>query len=239
LTERTSALGRSRSVEKKYFRTFSQVMTDALSLQSVRRVSEFFHMPHNKDNNRKEEVDDIVVEDSEVSDEVGDVGEAIAKIKRLKKELSVCKTEKQEYLTGWQRAKADFVNSRRQEEEDRKQFIQFAEKNLILKLVTILESFDMAMGNREAWEKVPKDWRVGIEYIHTQLLKILEESGLKVISGADAPFNPHFHAAVENVPVTDTAKDGIVVEVVQKGYELHGKVLKPARVKVGALEKGL
>lgn len=179
---------------------------------------------------------DIVLED-EGLEELDDLPRALEKLKRLKKELSACKKERAEYLTGWQRAKADFVNAKKQDEEDRKQFMQFAERNLLLKLTPILESFDMAMGNKEAWEKVPKEWRVGVEYIQTQMLKILQESGLTVIDARNVPFNPAMHAAIENVSVTDKAQDGMVVQVIQKGYELHGKVLKPARVTVGVFKE--
>jgi molecular chaperone GrpE len=157
-------------------------------------------------------------------------------IKKLRASLKEAQQKNQELLDGWQRAKADFVNSKKQEEENRKQFVQFAEERLINRLLPVLESFDMAMSNRATWEQVPKDWRVGVEYIHSQLLKSLEESGLKPIGEVGILFDPKIHSAVENVPVTDEKQDHTVMEVVQKGYELLGKVLRPARVKVGVYE---
>src|SRR3989344_2951801 len=81
--------------------------------------------------------------------------------------------EKQEYLTGWQRAKADLVNARKRDEEERKEFIRFVNGQLIEDLIPVLASFDMATENKEAWEKADKNWRTGVEYIHAQLVKIL------------------------------------------------------------------
>lgn len=177
--------------------------------------------------------DEDVVYEAEDGEGVDDLASAIKKIKLLRSELSACQKERTEYLTGWQRAKADFLNAKKQEEEERKQFLQFAEKNLLLKLTPILESFDMAMSNQEAWQRVSKDWRMGVEYIYNQFLKTLEESGLKLFGEEGVRFDPALHLAVENVPVTTQNDDGKVVRVIQKGYELQGKVLKPARVSVG------
>src|SRR5207244_2477593 len=112
---------------------------------------------------KKDQEDDVIAEnldDSVVAEE-----NAAEAIKKLRERLKKAEAEKQEYLTGWQRAKADLVNARKRDEEDLKEFVRFANERLIEGLIPVLESFDMAMGNKEAWEKADKNWRVGVEYI--------------------------------------------------------------------------
>lgn len=156
-----------------------------------------------------------------------------ALIAKLRKELAACKKERDEHLAGWQRTRADFVNARRQEEESRAELLKIAEARLVERLLPVLEAFDMARGNREAWEKVDSQWRVGVEYIHKELLAALGEHGLSEINPLGQAFNPNQETAVESRAVTDKTQDHTVVEVLQKGYALSGKVIRPARVVVG------
>jgi len=149
-------------------------------------------------------------------------------IKKLRAELKKAQEEKQEYLTGWQKAKADFINSRKRDEEAQKEFTRFANEGIIAELIPVLDSFNMAMGNKETWEKVDKNWRIGIEYISSQLKKVLEDFGLKEIDPLGKKFDPARDEAIEDAKDSD-----IVTTVVQKGYELNSKVLKAPKVKIG------
>ncbi len=154
-------------------------------------------------------------------------------IKKLREKIKKIETEKQEYLTGWQRAKADMVNARKRDEEDRKDFMKFANERLIDDLIPVLASFDMAMGNKESWEKADKNWRVGVEYIYSQLLKALTDNGLKEINPVNEKFDHAHHEATSYEPVIDEKLDHVILQVIQKGYSLNGKVLKAPIVKVG------
>lgn len=142
-----------------------------------------------------------------------------------------------EYLTGWQRAKADLVNARKRDEADRQEFMKFANERLIDGLLPVLESFDMAIGNKEAWEKVDKNWRVGVEYIYTQLKKVLADSGLVEINPLGEKFDINRDEATEYVPVETESDDHKVVAVLQKGYTLNGRPMRPPKVKVGEFKK--
>lgn len=149
-------------------------------------------------------------------------------IKDLREKLKEAIAEKQEYLNNWQRDKAEFVNVRKRDQEAQKDFARFSNESLISELIPVLDSFNMAMGNKEVWEKTDKNWRVGVEYIANQLKKILEEFGLKEIDPIGKPFDPMRDEAIE-----DGKQSDIVTTVIQKGYELHGKVLKAPKVKIG------
>jgi molecular chaperone GrpE len=154
-------------------------------------------------------------------------------MKRLREKLDQCVKEKQEYLDGWQRAKADLINLRKRDEEERKEFVKFAKEDLVTELIPVLESFEMAKANKEAWEKIDKNWRMGVEHIHSQLLKILEGNNLKEINPKGEKFDPMRDEAVAYEPVEDKNLDHAIIEVIQKGYSFSGKILKAPRVKVG------
>lgn len=158
---------------------------------------------------------------------------AVESIKKLREKLKKLESEKTEYLTGWQRAKADLVNARKRDEEDKREAIKYANENLIEELLPTLESFDMAIGNKEAWEKVDRNWRIGVEYIYSQLRKALENNGLVEINPLNEKFDHAKHEAVSYEPVTDQKLDHVITAVIQKGYTLNGKVMKVPKVKVG------
>lgn len=174
--------------------------------------------------------DDITLEPSEESENLRDPAE---QVKNLKEKLKSCQKERQEFLDGWQRAKADFINAKMREEEERGEFIKFSKKELIKELLPALDSFHTAFGNKEAWEKVDLNWRMGVQYIYSQFLGVLEKHGITLIDPkVGEPFDPKRHASIGTVPVSEKEKDHTVAEVVQKGYALHGKILEPAKVKV-------
>lgn len=176
----------------------------------------------------KEENDITIEKDENIDDSVVVEDSALESVKVLKEKLKKAIEEKQEYLNNWQKDKAEFINARKRDQEAQKDFARFSNENLIGELIPVLDSFNMAMGNKEVWEKVDKNWRVGVEYIANQLKKTLEDFGLKEIDPIGKPFDPMRDEAIE-----DGKENNIVTTVIQKGYELNGKVLKAPRVKIG------
>jgi molecular chaperone GrpE len=172
----------------------------------------------------------------EESDEEGGV-DLQAKVKKLKRDLKKAEAEKLDYLAGWKRAQADLVNARKRDEEDKKQFTKYVNEGLISELFPVLDSFYMAFQNKEAWEKVDKNWRTGVEYIYSQLIGVLEQNKLKILNPKGETFDPSQHIAIENVPVEDKNLDNKILEVVQNGFELSGKVIREPKVKVGELKQ--
>ena len=189
-----------------------------------------------KNNNDENEViveNEEVTDSSDLDDSVVAEENALEMIKKLKDKLKKAEAEKQEYLTGWQRAKADLVNARKRDEADKQEFMKYANERLIEGIIPVLESFDMAMGNKEAWEKVDKNWRVGVEYIYSQLKKVLADSGLVEVNPSGEIFDINRDEATEYVPVDDQKDHHKIVAVIQKGYILNGRPLRPPKVKVG------
>jgi molecular chaperone GrpE len=180
-----------------------------------------------------EESEEIIYDDSENFNSLSD---ATDKIKKLKEELKVCREEKQEYLDGWQRSKADFVNLKKRSADEVLDSRDRASENFIMDLLPVLDSFDMAFKNKEAWESAPVQWRKGIEYIYSQILSVLENNQVKLIDPLGDEFDPNMHHSAMNVAVEDQSQDGKVVDVILKGYRIRDRVLRPAHVKVGSIE---
>ncbi len=172
---------------------------------------------------------DVVIDDESEAPE--------ALIKKLKEKIKTLEKEKQENMDGWQRERADFINYKKRVEQEKIEVVKYANESLLEEITQVLDSFEMAFSNKEAWEKVDKNWRVGVEYIHTQLIKILDENNFKEMNPVGAKFDPAFHIAVEHVATDDEKKDGIITEVKKKGYVLNDRVMKPAQVVVAEFKK--
>jgi molecular chaperone GrpE len=176
--------------------------------------------------------DDVEFESYNDDDPKGGSSSPAERIKKLKERIKTLEEERQEYLDGWQRAKADFVNYKKREEESKQEFSKYAREGTVSDLLPVLESFDMAFANKEAWGKVDQSWRVGVEYIYGQFLGVLKDHGLTEISPIGETFDASVHTAIENVPTDDPAKEHRIAEVVQKGYALAGKLIRSPKVKV-------
>lgn len=181
-----------------------------------------------KEKEQKEFEEDVVYDDSEVISD---------KLSKLKEELKSCKKERQEYLDGWQRAKADFLNLKKRSAEEKAGVGSRAFESFIYDLLPTLDSFDMAFKDKKAWESAPEQWRKGIEYIHTQLHTLLDNYNVEIIDPIGKEFNHSEHHSIELVDVEDEIQDGIVVEVSLKGYKIKDSVIRPANVKVGNFSK--
>ncbi|MBP6855054.1 MAG: nucleotide exchange factor GrpE [Candidatus Pacebacteria bacterium] len=192
-------------------------------------------------------IDETVVEDTdtETDEDVvefvfNDDGEEDIKatLKKLRKDLKEAQKEKTEYLTNWQRERADFTNYKKDEQERRESTLAHARENFAEELLPVLDAYDMAFSNREAWEKVDKNWRIGVEYIHAQLLKVLADNGVNPIKvSVGDKVDPKLHEAVENISTDDEAQDHSIAEVTQSGYIIGERVLRAARVKVFEFKK--
>jgi len=173
--------------------------------------------------------DDVVFEENT---EVTSV-DAHTKIGKLKQRIKDLEKEKADILNNWQRDKADFINARKQDSQERENFIKFAKEDIVNELIPVLDSFESAFKNKEAWEKVDKNWRVGVEYIHSQLINVLSNHGVSQIDPLGELFDPNRDEAIENVEVENKEDDHKIVEVLSLGYKLNDKIIRPPKVKVG------
>ena len=153
-------------------------------------------------------------------------------IKKLRADLKKCKTEKEEYLIGWQKERADFVNYKKQEDDRKANFSESLRERILTRFLAVMDSFNMAFANKEAWEKVDENWRKGVEYIYAQMNTIFEEYGVKSIGEVGESFDHNLHHSIEMVPTDKKGEDHKIAEVIQKGYKLGDRVIRAARVNV-------
>jgi molecular chaperone GrpE len=183
------------------------------------------------------EVDEIKaeVDPSEVVEfEFNEDGEEDLKktLKKLREDLKMCKKEKEEFLTGWQKERAEFANYRKGEDDRKAMFSESVRERILTRFLTVIDSFNMAFANKESWEKVDENWRRGVEYIYGQMNTVFEEYGVKPIGEVEESFDPNIHQPVEMVPTDKKEMDHKISTIIQKGYRLGARVLRPARVNV-------
>ena len=165
-------------------------------------------------------------EEIEIIDE--DAGVA-GKIAKIRKELEVCRSEKAEYLAGWQRAKADYINFKNDQEKRSKELAQFASISLVMQLLPIAEHFRKAFACLTDDLKL-SEWVRGIEQIYRQFKDALKGMGIEEMAGVvGTAFDPAHHLAVGNEQ-RDDLDDGIVSQEIETGYLLHGRVIVPTKV---------
>jgi len=150
----------------------------------------------------------------------------------LETQLSEAKAKAAEYLDGWQRARADFINYKKRSEQERADAYQIASADTLRKILPVIDDFDRAMSNVPA-DKADDDVIKGFSLIHRKFASLLESTGIKVINPVGEVFNPAFHEAIGQDETSDVPS-GHISAVLQKGY-MHGdKVLRPALVRVAA-----
>ena len=150
-------------------------------------------------------------------------------IEEVEKMLQEVDQKKEEYFLGWQREKADFLNYKKQEFERLKGTLCIAKESVFEEIIPILDSFKLA---EKAISEEDKNNQsvIGLLMIKKQLEGALKALGLEEIESIGKPFNPSSHEALGEV---ENGETGIIIEELEKGYYYNGKVLRPAKVKVG------
>lgn len=168
---------------------------------------------------KKEEKNEDIIENTE------------GEVKVFEKEIEECKKQRDEYLEGWKRAKADFINYKKEEMERVSELIKFGNESLLHDIIAVLDSFHLgiSLGNDETAKK-------GMALIKTQLEDILKRYGLEKMSIArGSPFDPKMQEAIDEIE--SEYPEGSVAEEIEKGYSLNGKVLRPIKVKLSKKKK--
>ncbi|MEX0919121.1 MAG: nucleotide exchange factor GrpE [Parcubacteria group bacterium] len=165
----------------------------------------------------EEDKDDFVIEDDP------DLTSQRDKEKKLRDKVKQAEEKAKEYLLGWQKSQADFINLRKRDEEDKREFSKFANKTFIEELIPVLDSFNIALSEGH------KD----LEPIYNQFLTIVKRYGLEEINDLGETFDPRRHESIGVEEVNDKEDDHKVLFVFQKGYTLAGRVLRPAKVRIG------
>lgn len=190
-----------------------------------------------KDENQPENTES---EDEVVEFEFNDDGEEDLKktLKKLRADLKQAQQEKAEYLNGWQKERADFANYKKDEDSRKSMFSESMRERILSRFLSVMDSFNMAFANKEAWEKVEPNWRKGVEYIYSQMNGVFEEYGVKPVGVEGEDFDPSMHESIDVVETDQKDNNHKIATVIQKGYKLGERVIRPARVNVYEYKDG-
>lgn len=158
-------------------------------------------------------------------------------LKKLRDSSKLCNKEKEEYLLGWQKERADFINYKKQEDNIKANLSEAIRERILIRFLTVMDSFNMAFSNKEAWNKVDDNWRKGVEYIYSQMNTIFEECGVKSIGETGEIFDHNIHQSVDVVKTEKKEMEHKIALVIQSGYKLGERVIRPARVNVYEYEE--
>ena len=162
------------------------------------------------------------------SDENVDYGPSSEEVASLIKELAEQKTKAEANLAGWQRAQADFLNYKRRTEQEKEDGTKFANANLVLKILPVLDDFERAVTSLPV-DFADNPWVDGVKHIERKLRTTLESAGLSPIKAVGEPFDPRFHEAVRE----EKGKLGLVLQEAQRGYKFLDRVIRASKVVVG------
>lgn len=152
------------------------------------------------------------------------------RVQKLKVDLKKCEEEKKDYLGGWQRAKADYINYKNEDGKRMEDMARFVISGLIQEVIPVLDSFDLALGHGLS----PETER-GILLIRSQFEDVLKRRGLSEIKvEAGEQFNPERHESVGEI--VSSWPEGTIAEEVQRGYLFKERVLRPSRVRISKIK---
>lgn len=183
-------------------------------------------MNNDKNNNNKRAQKDDVRKDIK-AEEIPDLNETIEELNAVREELDQVRQEQGSIENQLKRAVADYQNLEKRVSEGRSELTNWVGMNLISSILPVISHFDQALGSATEEEK-NSAWFKGVEMAVKQLKNILKNEGLDEIV-ADGQFDPTLHEAVD----TQDGIDGKILKVIEVGYKIKGKVIKPAKVVVG------
>lgn len=179
--------------------------------------------------------DNYVDDKEEIIDTDEDGNELSGKnqLKRLREQIKKLESEKQEYLNSWQRALADYKNREKQINDEKKSWADYAIKKFVEDIMIVVDTYDAARSNKEAWESVDHNWRAGIEYIFQTFENKLKDKGFEKINiNLGDTFDPNIHEAIGTIETDDSNMINKVAQIVIGGYNFKGVMFRPVKVKV-------
>ncbi|MHB1413822.1 MAG: nucleotide exchange factor GrpE [Chloroflexota bacterium] len=164
-----------------------------------------------------------------------DCEDAERRAAELQQRLEESNKQSEEYKALAQRLQADFLNFKRRTEQEREEQARQSQAGLMLKLLPLLDDFERAMDSLRA-DVAGLHWVQGVGHIYRKMQAILESEGLTRIEALGQDFDPRLHEAITYEQVGED-EDGKVLSVLQNGYKLRDRVIRPAMVKVGKASK--
>lgn len=183
-----------------------------------------FHT-HTKENDPQQEEEKLF--DFDKGGEQQDARETTSDGEKIHELESLVNELKEKHL----RLLAEFDNYKKRTSRERYELLNTASKNVLLALLPVIDDFERAIKVGEGGQD--ESHTEGIRMIYNRLLNVMQSQGLKAMDSTNETFDPDLHEAITEVPVEDPALKGKVIETIEKGYWLHDKIIRHAKVVVG------
>jgi molecular chaperone GrpE len=181
---------------------------------------------------KDEQMENEAAEQDPVEAEAGAEAQAADELNPLAEALAEAEAQAAENLEGWQRAQAEFANYKKRVARDQEMVLANTRGRVIKRYLEVLDDMERALANRPT-EGDGAEWGAGVELIYRKFLSFLESEGVTRLDTLGQAFDPNLHEAIAQEDSPDH-ESGTVIEVLQPGYMLGGRVLRPAVVKVAS-----
>lgn len=184
-----------------------------------------------KDKSEEDKMTDLQPEEVKSTEE-NSSADNVTEDNILQNELETLKTQYNELNNSYLRLMAEFDNYRKRTLKEKSELIKNGGENALTHLLPIVDDFDRALKNMQTSESA-EAVKEGVELIYNKFMKYLSQQDVKEIETVNKPFDPDTEEAIAMVPAPNPEDKGLVLDCVQKGYLLHDKVIRHARVVVG------
>ena len=181
-------------------------------------------MPDKKTRKQKEEE----IQEVESPPEDGEQTSSTEAFADLEQRLAEAEAKAAENLDGWQRSRAEFINYKNRIEREQAATSEYMRAQNIKKFLPVIDDLERALTNRPT---EAESWVSGVELVYRKMLSVLEAEGVKRIEAVGEMFNPNLHEAIAMEP-SEEYESGQVIDVVQQGYQLNERIIRPAMVRV-------
>lgn len=206
--------------------------SNADDIKEERKQTDMTEKPEQNENTWIESEIETELTDTHGGTETGSTvaEEILEEVAQLREQLVELTAQSNEYLDGWQRARADFANYKKRIEREQAETYRMAAASVLKRFLEVLDDLDLALANKPE-QSGAEDFSNGIELIRQKMLSIMENEGITRMDVDGMEFDPNLHEAIssEDSPDHDS---GEIIAVVKNGYMVGDKVLRPAVVRV-------
>ncbi|MEA1977651.1 MAG: nucleotide exchange factor GrpE [Chloroflexota bacterium] len=183
----------------------------------------------NSEANDKLQLDEVIDADvREIDDSTESSG--TAEEESLEEQVKRLQTEAEEYLDGWQRARAEFANFKKRTQRENEHARERIAGEIITHFLGVNDDIERALAKAPETDDF-QEWTLGIELIHQKLQALFDAEGVELIDAEGERFDPTFHEAV-SFEDSDDYEEGLIIDITQPGYKMGERVLRPAMVRV-------
>lgn len=183
----------------------------------------------NSEPNDKLQSDEVVDADvREIEDSIESSG--TSEEESLEEQVKRLQSEAEEYLDGWQRARAEFANFKKRTQRENEHARERIAGEIITHFLGVKDDIERALAKAPETDDF-QEWTLGIELIHQKLQALFDAEGVELIDAEGERFDPTFHEAV-SFEENDDYEEGLIIDITQPGYKMGERVLRPAMVRV-------